>query len=246
MRSSAAQDLVEPGAADRRARSRRGDEHGLAQRAAIDAAGREIAGRLADVAAAPAGAGAMRVAEVPQQDGTPAFAARRVRGDRRERIPALAREVLGGALDVVRAALADGAQAQRPARLVDAPGLELDRADPLGDRDERPRALAQPAERDGEAAVGVGVPGDQREQAVDVVAAHLRLPDEVRHEAAVGGRVEQDAASGPAVAPGAAGLLVVALERGGQRPVPDRAHVGLVDAHPEGRRRHHDGVAGSP
>ena len=107
----------------------------------------------------------MVVAEVPQQDGAPAVAARGVGGDRRQRIPALAREVLGGALDVVGAALADGAQAQRPARLVDAPGLELDRADALGDGHERPRAIAQPAERDGEAAVGVGVPGDQREQA---------------------------------------------------------------------------------
>ncbi len=145
-------------------RRRRRDEHGLAQRAAVDAPGREIAGRLAHVAAAACRSGCVVVAEMAQQDGTPAFAARGIGGDRRQRIPALARKVLGGALDVVGATLADGAQAQRPARLVDAPRLELDRTDALGDGHERPRALPEPAQRHGEAAVGVGVPGDQGEQ----------------------------------------------------------------------------------
>src|SRR5690606_16749761 len=42
-----------------------------------------------------------------------------------------------------------------------------------------------------------------------------------------------------AVAAGAAGLLVVALDRLGQVDVGDEAHVGLVDAHAEGDRRHH-------
>ena len=40
--------------------------------------------------------------------------------------------------------------------------------------------------------------------------------------------------------PGAARLLVVGLEARRQRPVPDRAHVGLVDAHPERVGGDHD------
>ncbi len=51
---------------------------------------------------------------------------------------------------------------------------------------------------------------------------------------------EQQAARRPAVAPGAAGLLVVALDRLRHRLVADRAHVGLVDAHAERVRRHDD------
>ena len=124
------------------------------------------------------------------------------------------------------------------------PGLQLDGADALGHGDQRARALAETVERHGEAAVGVAASGDEREQAVDVVAADLGLADEVRDQPAVGRRVEQHAAGGLAVAPGAAGLLVVALERGRQRPVPDGAHVGLVDAHAERGRRDHDAVVG--
>ena len=46
-----------------------------------------------------------------------------------------------------------------------------------------------------------------------------------------------------AVAAGAAGLLVVALDALGQVEVRDEAHVGLVDAHAEGDGRdHHDAV----
>ena len=186
----------------------------------------------------------MRIAEVAQEDGAPALAAGRVGRDRGQRVPALAREVLRGALDLARAPVTDGAQAQRAARLVDPPGLQLDRADALGHRDQRARALAETVERHGEAAVAVAAAGDQGEQAVDVVAAHLGLPDEVRDEPAIGRRVEQHAAGGAAVAPCAAGLLVVALERRRQRPVPDGAHVGLVDAHPERRRGDHHAVVG--
>ena len=58
------------------------------------------------------------------------------------------------------------------------------------------------------------------------------------------GRVQQHATGRAAVAPGTAGLLVVALQRRGHRPVPDRAHIRLVDAHAEGRGRHHDAVGG--
>ena len=52
--------------------------------------------------------------------------------------------------------------------------------------------------------------------------------------APVGIGVHQDGAAGLAVAAGAAYLLVIAFEAGGQRGVDDRAHVGLVDAHSEG------------
>ena len=48
---------------------------------------------------------------------------------------------------------------------------------------------------------------------------------------------------GLAVAAGATGLLVVALDRLRQVDVRDEAHVGLVDAHAErDRRDHHDAV----
>ena len=180
-----------------------------------------------------------------QQDGAPALPAGGVGRDRGESIPALAREVARGPLHLAGAAMADGPQAQGAARLVDAPGFQLDGADALRDGDQRARAFAEPVERDGESALAVAVAGDQGEQAVDVVAAHLGLADEVRHEPAIGRRVEQHAAGGPAVASGTAGLLVVGLERRRQGPVPDGAHVGLVDAHAEGGRRHHDAVGGS-
>jgi hypothetical protein len=61
----------------------------------------------------------------------------------------------------------------------------------------------------------------------------LRAVDEVGDQALVGGGVEQRADGGRAVTAGAARLLVVLLGRGRDRPVHDRAHVGLVDAHAE-------------
>ena len=42
------------------------------------------------------------------------------------------------------------------------------------------------------------------------------------------------------VAPGAADLLVVGLDRSRRREVDDRAHVGAVDAHAEGVGGDHD------
>ena len=48
------------------------------------------------------------------------------------------------------------------------------------------------------------------------------------------------ACAGSPVAPGAAGLLVVGLERARRVEVGDEAHVRLVDAHAEGDGRHHD------
>ena len=47
-----------------------------------------------------------------------------------------------------------------------------------------------------------------------------------------------------AVAPGAAGFLIVAFDRFGQAGMGDKAHVGFVDAHAEGDRGHHHHVFG--
>ena len=57
---------------------------------------------------------------------------------------------------------------------------------------------------------------------------------------AVGEAVEQDGAGGQAIASGAADLLVVGFEGGGQGDVDDGADVGLVDAHAEGDGRDDD------
>ena len=52
--------------------------------------------------------------------------------------------------------------------------------------------------------------------------------------------VGQPGGGGQPVPTGPAGLLVVALDRLGQVQVGHEAHVGLVDAHAEGDRGHHD------
>ena len=67
----------------------------------------------------------------------------------------------------------------------------------------------------------------------DLLDGHLGLADEAHEASEVRARGQQDRARRQAVAARAAGLLVVGLEARRQRPVPDRAHVGLVDAHAE-------------
>ena len=57
---------------------------------------------------------------------------------------------------------------------------------------------------------------------------------EADQPAEVGAHRQQHRFGGQPVASGPAGLLVVGLDAGRDRHVPDRAHVGLVDAHPEG------------
>lgn len=52
--------------------------------------------------------------------------------------------------------------------------------------------------------------------------------------------VEEVAVGGFAVAAGPARLLVVALDRLGQRKVDDEAYIRLVDAHAEGDRGAHN------
>ena len=58
------------------------------------------------------------------------------------------------------------------------------------------------------------------------------------------GAPEQPRLGRVAVAPGAAGFLVIGLDRLGRAGVGDEAHVGLVDPHPEGDRRGDDHVFG--
>ncbi len=74
--------------------------------------------------------------------------------------------------------------------------------------------------------------------------ALLHVGRAVREEAVVaehvGVRVEEHAVGGDAVAPGAADLLVVRLERARHVAVDHVADVRLVDAHPERDRRDHD------
>ncbi len=60
----------------------------------------------------------------------------------------------------------------------------------------------------------------------------IRRPRSIRADSS-------SARAGCAVAPAPARLLVVRLEARRQRPVRDRAHVSLVDAHAERVRRHH-------
>ena len=56
----------------------------------------------------------------------------------------------------------------------------------------------------------------------------------------VGGRVDEHALGFEAVAPGAAGLLLVVLERLRRPGVHDEAHVRAIDPHPERDRRDDD------
>src|SRR5439155_3944723 len=85
-------------------------------------------------------------------------------------------------------------------------------------RPRRQRASEAPEERRGEAR-------EREEMLLDLEVALVE---------------EENAARTMAVAPGAPGLLQVALERGRRLIVDDVADVGLVDAEAEGAGRHHD------
>ena len=65
-------------------------------------------------------------------------------------------------------------------------------------------------------------------------AAAAAALDEAAHDGGVAEAEEQQGLGRQAVAAGAAGLLVVALDGLGQVVVDDEAHVALVDAHAEG------------
>ena len=74
-------------------------------------------------------------------------------------------------------------------------------------------------------------------QQLAALGAQLAVP--LEHHAPlqeVGGRVDEHALGLEAVAAGAAGLLLVVLERLRRAGVHDEAHVGAVDAHAEGDR----------
>ena len=76
--------------------------------------------------------------------------------------------------------------------------------------------------------------GEGLGDAVEVGGGWVVALEEELVDLAVGVGVQQDGAAGLAVAAGAADLLVVGLDRGGQGDVEDGADVGLVDAHAEG------------
>ena len=77
----------------------------------------------------------------------------------------------------------------------------------------------------------------------DALPAPARLVDEAALLHQIGHAVGHPGFGGLAVAAGAAGFLVVALDGAGQVQVGDEAHIGLVDAHPEGDGGdHHDAV----
>jgi hypothetical protein len=80
-------------------------------------------------------------------------------------------------------------------------------------------------------------------QALAFLAGLGRFVDHLAQQHHVAEAVGHPGLGRQAVAAGAAGFLVVALDRLGQVEVGDEAHVGLVDAHAEGDRRdHHDAV----
>ena len=62
---------------------------------------------------------------------------------------------------------------------------------------------------------------------------HAALVDDI------GKAIGHPGVSGSAIAAGTAGFLVIALDVLGQIQMRDEAHIGLVDAHAEGDRRHH-------
>ena len=198
-------------------------------------------GRSAHVAA-PIGRHARRcVREVPEERGPAAVAARRVGVDRREPVPpapldAAARDDRRGQMALRELGVGDPAGGRAGGRRE-----ELERTGPLehGEGDTRlvdPQiSLAHP-----EDAPVVGPLRDSRVHGGQVGRGQPRAVDEMDDEALVSPCIEERAARRQPVAAGAAGLLVVLLRRGRERPVDDRADVRLVDAHAEGGRRAHD------
>ena len=117
-------------------------------------------------------------------------------------------------------------------------------------------ALAKVRQDDGPAAVDLLLAvGNHRVERVHVGREHhgrravllRRRPQHVPRPHRVGVRVHKHAVGPFPVATCSARLLVVALERLGESPVHDEAHVGLVDPHPERHGRDDDlGAAEGP
>ena len=108
----------------------------------------------------------------------------------------------------------------------------------------RPGVLAEVAEQLGPAAFDRLAQGQHRVQMGSLAAAVGQVPGRGLDQLAlldhVLQAVGQPRAGRQPVPPGPAGLLVVPLDRAGQVQVGHEAHVGLVDAHPERDRGHHD------
>ena len=228
--------------AGRRARPRTGPPHGRRRR---DPAG------IADVAARHAGLRHRRplVAEVPQDRAPttrralderphrPVLAPARTLAVRRRRAACRTRPRVERPLDPAAHAVR-----RRRSRVHDAGAHEMadDRANLVG------LLAARPEDRRELVGADVVAPVDRaRLQPVrdgrDRLVGQLAALDEEDVQPLVAALGEQQRTRRQAVAPGTAGLLVVRLDRAGDALVADRAHVGLVDPHPEGVRRHDDG-----
>ena len=88
-----------------------------------------------------------------------------------------------------------------------------------------------------------GKPPHHRIETADDVGAGVVAVDEKFLRAGVGEVEHQFALRGFTVAPGASRLLVIGLDAAGHVEVGDKAHVGAVDSHAEGVRRHDHVVA---
>src|SRR5262245_16194610 len=67
-----------------------------------------------------------------------------------------------------------------------------------------------------------------------------RLVDEAAAQRDILRAIDHERLGRQAVTAGAAGLLVIGFDACGQVHMQDEAHIGLVDAHPEGDGRRHD------
>jgi len=84
------------------------------------------------------------------------------------------------------------------------------------------------------------IDGKGRPEPVVLQVGMVQVADVPVVPVVVGAAVEQMADGGITVAPGAADLLVIRLDRGRQPDMHDPAHVLTVDPHPKGDGRHHD------
>ena len=239
---AAAEDRVEAGAADRRRRERRALDRERAQRGRVGGARRvEVGGRLVHVAAADGRVRLGRISEVAQQRETAAAVLGRVARDRGERLPADAQRRAARGLDLG----GSGCGRSHAGAGVLPPGRRVRATARVRRSARRRRAASCRARRDRRARRRRRHPRPRATRVApssSLTSARIdgALGDAPADQPAIGGGVQEHAARGLAVAPGTARLLVVGLERVGQRPVPDRAHVGLVDAHAEGGGRDHD------
>ena len=195
--------------------------------------------RVAHVAARPFEHGYRAVAEVAQ-DARPATALPLDPGpDGAVLAPALARALLGGrAADGERGAVPHAGHTARHAVRRRRSGLDDPRAGHAAHDRAHGLLLALGARQIVHVQVeprrrALGRPDDLARDELQLVVVDLGALDEEHVQALVAAGGEQQRPGGPPVAPGAAGLLVIGLDRGRDGLVADRPHVRLVHPHPE-------------